>query len=482
MSTETEGVSGFVRADAKVRWTVRQWGMLIAVCGAFMLDALDNIMVGIALPPIQAEFAMTADSVQWIVSAYVLGFGGFLLLGGRLADQIGRRRMFLFGVAVFVVGSIVAGGAINGGMAIGGRLIMGVGAAFTAPAALSVITTSFPAGAARNRALGIYTACGAVGYSSGVIVGGLLTQLGWRWIYFLPLFPAAIAFAGGFFLVAKDDVISRTGSYDTWGALTGTFGVVSLVYAIVELPVRGLSSPHALVALALAAACLGSFVVIEKRVTDPLLNLRLLTNRNLVWASLVASAILGTYMSFQFIGTLYLQSTRGWSPLFMALAFLPIGLLIMAIAPRMGWFINKFGLNTMVTAGFVAYALAYANFLRIGPDSSYLWVILPSVALIGVAFPFSFPPANVLAVTDIAEDKHGIAAGVLQTGYQLGAAIVLAVTTALMHSDTRHLSLGQYHLGLWLLLGISLLVAALSMIVPRLSKRTQRDAWRQAPV
>ena len=148
--------------------------MLIAVCGAFMLDALDNIMVGIALPPIKDEFGMTADSAQWVISAYVLGLGGFLLLGGRLADQLGRRRMFLFGVIVFAVGSVIAGGAVNGGMAISGRLTMGIGAAFTAPAALSVITTSFAAGPARNKALGIYTACGAVGYSSGVIVGGLL--------------------------------------------------------------------------------------------------------------------------------------------------------------------------------------------------------------------------------------------------------------------------------------------------------------------
>ena len=145
----------------------------------------------------------------------------------------------------------------------------------------------------------------------------------------------------------------------------------------------------------------------------------------------------------------------------------------MTIAPRMGWFINKFGLNTMITAGFIAYALAYADFLRIGPDSPYLWVILPSVALIGIAFPFSFPPANVLAVSDIAEEQHGIAAGVLQTGYQLGAAIVLATTTALMHSDTSQLSLDQYRTGLWLLLGISLATAVLSMIVPRIGKRTR---------
>ena len=475
---EDEQHTAVAHADAGptstgVRWSVREWAMLIAVCGAFMLDALDNVMVGIALPPIKAEFGMTSDDAQWVVSAYVLGFGGFLLLGGRLADQLGRRRMFLFGVTVFAIGSVIAGCATNGGMAIGGRLVMGIGAAFTAPAALSIITTSFPAGAARNRAIGIYTASGAVGYSSGVIVGGLLTQLGWRWIYFLPLLPAALAFAGGFFLAAKDGAVRRDRAYDIPGALTGTVGVLSLVYAIVEIPLDSISSPPAMIALVLAVACLGSFVLIERRVADPLLDLRLLRNRNLVWASLVAAAILGTYMSFQFIATLYLQSTRGWAPLAMAFAVLPIGLLIMTIAPRMGWFIKRFGLNAMITAGFVAYALAYANFLRIGPDSSYFWVILPSVALIGIAFPFSFPPANVLAVSDIGEDEHGVAAGILQTGYQLGAAIVLAVTTTLMGGGSQQLGIGQYRSGLWLLLGISLAVVVLSAIIPRLPVRAR---------
>jgi MFS family permease len=438
--------------------------MLVAVCGAFLLDALDNIMVGIALPPIKDEFGMSADAAQWVVSAYVLGFGGLLLFGGRMADQIGRRRVFLFGVAIFGLGSIIAGFAVNGAMAIGGRLVMGIGAAFTAPAALSIITTSFPAGPARNRALGIYTACGAVGYTGGVIIGGALTQINWRLIYFLPLLPVALAFLGGLLLVSKDAPIKRSQSYDVWGALTGTLGILSLVYAIVRIPVQGLSSPASTTALVVAVVCIVAFIVIEKRVHDPLLDLKLLSSRNLVWSSIVAAAILGTYMSFQFIATLYLQSAQDWSPLQMAFAFLPIGLLIMTIAPRMGWFIGKFGLNTMVVAGFVAYALAYANFLRIGEDSSYLGVVLPSVVLIGIAFPFSFAPANVMAVSHVAEKHHGIAAGILQTGYQLGAAIVLAITTATMGSDAERFSLGQYRSGLWLLLSISIAIVLISLL------------------
>jgi len=457
----------------RVRWSAREWAMLAAVCGAFFLDALDNIMVGIALPSIQAEFGMTAVTAQWVVSAYLLGFGGFLLLGGRLADQVGRRRMFLFGVTLFAIGSVVAGAALNSEMAIGGRLLMGIGAAFTAPAALSIITSTFPAGQARNRALGIYTACGAVGYTSGAIIGGLLAQIGWRWIYFLPLLPATLAFVGCLILVSKDLGVRHNKNYDVWGALTGTFGILSLTYAIIEIPFRGISAPRATAALACAVACLVVFVAVEKRVRDPLLDLRLLTHRNLVWAGLVAAAILGTYMSFQFIVTLYLQSTRGWSPLQMALAFLPIGFLIMTIAPRMYWFIGRFGVNTMITAGFVAYALAYGNLLRIGPDSSYIWVILPSIVLIGFAFPFSFAPANVLAVTDIAERDHGVAAGILQSGYQLGAALVLALTTVIMNGNTERLEIAQYRNGLVGLLVISLATILLSILFPRVRAQSK---------
>ncbi len=444
--------------------------MLVTVCGAFFLDALDNIMVGIALPPIQAAFGMSADAAQWVVSSYVLAFGGFLLLGGRLADKVGRRRIFLIGVALFIAGSVLAGAAVTGGMVIAGRFVMGVGAAFTAPAALAIITGSFEAGPARNRALGIYTACGAIGYSTGVVAGGLLTEIGWRWVYFLPLLPAFVALVGAAVFVSKDGAMRQDEGYDIWGAITCTAGMLGIVYAIVELPSRGMQSPFVIGTALLAILSLTAFIQIEKRIAHPLLDLSLLTNKKLVWASIVAAAILGTYMSFQFIGTLYLQANRGWSPIEMAFAFLPIGLLIAFLAPLMGRLIERFGVHWMITAGFVAYALSYANFLRIGEDSSYLWVVLPSIMLIGIAFPLSFPAANVLATTGIEEDKRGVAAGILQTGYQLGAALVLAITTAVMGGDSQRLEIAQYHAGLWLLLGISVATIACSLIVTFLAR------------
>lgn len=447
-------------------WGFRVWAMLVVVCGAFMLDALDNIMVGIATPPIQAEFGLSNTTLQWVVSAYVLGFGGFLLLGGRMADLVGRRRTFMAGVLVFAVGSLMGGLADTEMLVIVGRFVMGVGAAFTAPAALSIIVTSFPAGPQRNKALGIYTACGAVGYSTGVIVGGLLTELGWRWTFLLPVPIVVAAFIGALLLVPADPAMVRGPKYDVAGAVTVTAAMLLLVFAIVEAPESGLLAPRTVGAFTASAVLLAAFVMIERRVAQPLLRLGLLRNKSLVAASLIAASILGTYMSFQFVGGLFLQSFLGWSPMQMGLAFLPVGVLIMFIAPRSGVLIAKFGVHGMIFAGFVAYTLSYLLFLRIDENASYVWVVLPSVVLIGIAFPFSFPASYALATSQVADEEQGVAAGILQTGYQVGAAVVLAlvaaVSSAEKNGDTT--SLGSYHNAIYVILAVSVLTTVLTLI------------------
>ncbi|GAA2092349.1 MFS transporter [Kitasatospora saccharophila] len=477
MSTSSEVTAGGevadpASADAATTWGFRQWGMLIAVCGAMFLDALDNIMVGIAVPPIKADLDMSTASVQWVVSSYVLGFGGFLLLGGRTADLLGRRRVFLAAVSVFAVGSLVGGVANDGTLLIVARFIMGVGAAFTAPASLSIIVTTFAEGPQRNRALGIYTACGAVGYSTGVIIGGLLTQVDWRWTFFLPVVVALVVLAAGIALVPKDQPGGDSAAprdYDLVGAVSITAAMLLLVYTVVDAPAEGWTSARTLGQFAGFLVLLAVFVAAERRAASPLLRLGLLRNRSLVGASLAAAAILGTYMSFQFIGGLYMQSLRGWSPIEMAFGFLPIGLLIMTIAPRIGRAVSKFGPIWMIFAGFVAYTLSYVLFWGIGESSSYWTAILPSVVLIGIAFPFSFPAANVQATAGVADEEQGLAAGVLQTGYQVGAAVVLAVVTATMagggdDSQTPGQLLHHYHTGMYVVTGISAVTMLIALI------------------
>ncbi|POX56995.1 MFS transporter [Streptomyces sp. Ru71] len=454
------------------RWGGRLWGMLIVLCGAMFLDALDNAMVGIAVPPIQSDLGMSTSAVQWVVSAYVLGFGGFLLLGGRLADLVGRRKILLAAVGVFAVASLVGGIADSGTLVIAARFVMGASAAFTAPAGLAIIMTTFPEGAARNRAVSIYTACGAAGFSLGLILGGLLTELGWRWTFLLPV-PVALAVLFGALALVPRDPARAPGkrSYDVAGAVTVSAAMLLLVYTIVMAPTYGWGSARTIGQFAGTALLLALFVTIERKVEEPLLRLGLLRNKGLVGAALAAAAILGTYMSFQFVGSLYMQTLRGWSPLEMALAFLPAGLLIAAIAPNAGKLVGKFGPAWMIFAGFVAYTAAYLLFLQIDENSGYVATMLPTMLLIGVAFPFSFTGSYVQATSGVADSEQGLAAGVLQTGYQVGAAVVLAVVTATMSVDhegkTAHGAaslMDSYRDGVYVVAGISAVTMLFALI------------------
>jgi MFS family permease len=243
----------------------RAWGMLLVLCGALFLDALDVSMVGVALPSIRTDLDMSTSSLQWVVSAYVLGYGGFLLLGGRAADLLGRRRVFLIALAVFLVASGLGGLANDGTVLIVTRFVKGVSAAFTAPAGLSIITTTFAEGPARNKALSIYTATGATGFSLGLVFGGLLTELGWRWTFFLPVPIALVALLAGLRLVPKQPrVVGPRGSFDVAGAISLTAGMLLLVYTLVEAPTKGWDSARTLGSLALVVLILGAFVLREQ--------------------------------------------------------------------------------------------------------------------------------------------------------------------------------------------------------------------------
>jgi MFS family permease len=456
-------------------WNGRLWAMLIVLCSAMFLDALDNAMVGIAVPPIQNDLGMPTSQLQWVVSAYVLGFGGFLLLGGRMADLFGRRRVLLIAVAVFAVASAVGGLAQDGVVVIIARFVMGVGAAFSAPAGLAIVVTTFPEGPARNRAVSIYTACGAAGFSLGLVAGGLLTEIDWRWTFFLPVLIALAVLVGVRILVPRDTE-SGDGErrLDIPGALAITSAMLLLVYTIVEAPNYGWTSARVIGQFAVVAVLVAAFVLIESRTAQPLLRLSFLRNGKLVGAALVAAAMLGTYMSFQFIGSLYLQSTLSWSPLEMALGFLPAGVLIGLIAPRAGILIGKFGPRWMMFAGFAAYTAAYALFLRIAESSSYATVMLPTLLLIGIAFPLAFTGSYVQATSGVDNSEQGLAAGILQTGYQVGAALVLAVVTATMAiapSGGTAATISSYHSGMWVVTGVSAVTMLATLFVALRGRR-----------
>jgi EmrB/QacA subfamily drug resistance transporter len=418
------------------RLSGRAWGALLVLCGALFLDALDVSMIGVALPSIRTDLHMSTSSLQWVVSAYVLGYGGFLLLGGRAADLLGRRRMFLISLGVFIVASGLGGLANDGALLIATRFIKGMSAAFTAPAGLSIITTTFAEGAARNKALSIYTATGATGFSLGLVFGGVLTEIGWRWVFFLPVPIALITLVGAVLLVpATERIVRAHRKFDVVGAVTVTAAMLLLVYTLVEAPDEGWASGRTLGSFALAGALLSAFVAIEKRAASPLVRLGILRSGPLVRANLGAMALLGGWFGFQFMLTLYLQQTRGWSALETGLAIFPAGLLVALLAPRVAPLIERFGVSRLIIVGLASTAAAYALFLPIGLDSGYLTAMLPTFILGGLGFGLAYGPLNVAATNGIAPEEQGLAGGLLNTSFQFGGALVLAVVTAVYNAS-----------------------------------------------
>jgi EmrB/QacA subfamily drug resistance transporter len=405
------------------------------LCGALFLDALDVSMIGVALPSIRDDLHMSTSSLQWVVSAYVLGYGGFLLLGGRAADLLGRRRVFLISLGVFVVASAFGGFATSGALLIAARFVKGVSAAFTAPAGLSIITTTFAEGSARNKALAVYTATGATGFSLGLVFGGLLTEIGWRWVFFLPAPLALIALLAGLRLVPHSSRPRFSRTFDVAGAVTMTASMLLLVFTLVDAPDVGWSSPRTLGSLAGAAALLALFVLRERSASAPLVRLGILRNRSLVGANLAAMSLFGGWIGFQFIVTLYLQQLRGWSPLETGLAIFPGGALVAILSPRIAPLIGRFGVTRLIVAGLISITVGYGLFLPIGLDSTYVAAMLPTFLLAGLGFALAFGPLNVAATTGVAPEEQGLAGGLLNTSFQFGGALALAIATAVINAN-----------------------------------------------
>src|SRR5215469_13277909 len=435
---------------AEYRWTPRLWGILVVLCGALFLDALDVSMVGVDLPSIRADLGLSTSSLQWVVSGYVLGYGGLLLLGGRAADLLGRRRVFLAALGVFAVASLFGGLVSSGGLLIAARLIKGMAAAFTAPAGLSIITTTFAEGPGRNRALSIYSAFGAGGFSLGLVLSGLLTEVSWRWTLLLPAPVSAVILAA-----------------------TVTAAMLLLVYAVVNAPQAGWASARTLGSFAAVVVLLAAFVTIERRSRDPLVRLGIFRSATLTRANVGAMVLFGSYVAFQFLVTQYLQIMAGWSALATALAFLPAGVLVAIASTRMGPVLDRFGPPRMIAVAFACLVAGYALFLRVGSHPDYPAVIMPSVLLIGAAFGLGFSALNIQATSGVADQEQGLASGILQTSFQVGGAIVLAIVTAIVDAGGANRvvtiqALTAYRPALEVITGIAALgvVIALSGLAP----------------
>jgi len=415
----------------------RRWAALAVVCAAFFMTVLDVSIVNVALPSIGRALDFSRDNLQWVVTAYAITYGGFLLLAGRAADLLGRRRVFVAGVVLFTLASFLCGLAWSEGVLIASRAVQGLGAAIISPAALSIVTTTFDEGPERNKALGIWGAIGGSGAAVGVLAGGVLTKyLGWEWIFFVNVPVGALAFALTPRFV-RESRSERDSSQDVAGAITVTAGLGLLVYAVSKAPDHGWGSGWTLSRLVVAVLLLGAFLAVESRARDPLMPFRIFRVRTVAGAN-VAGVLLGavTFANF-FLLTLYVQQVLGWSALKTGLTFAATAGTAVLWAGLAQALVTKIGPKTVMAAGFVAMIAGMVWYTQIPVHATFWADLLPGYLLVGFALPFCFIPVSIAALAGVEAHEAGLASGLINTAQQIGGAVGVAVTSSvsLSHFD-----------------------------------------------
>jgi EmrB/QacA subfamily drug resistance transporter len=419
------------------RAATNPWIVLVLICLAQFMVVLDATIVNVALPSIQDDLHLSDGGLQWIVNAYTLVFGGFLLLGGRLGDLLGRKRLFLIGLVIFTGASLLDGLAGSEGMLIGARALQGLGAALISPAALSIIATTFKEGAERARALAVWAAIAIGGSAVGLILGGALTQyFSWPWIFFINL-PVGIAtFVLSLRLVPESRDVQAHRSYDFAGAATVTGGLMALVYAIVGAQSAGWTSTRTIGFFTLAVVLLIAFVAIEARATAPLVRLSIFRVRSLLTANAAMLLAMSGMFAMFFFNTLYIQQVLGYGPLEAGLAFLPFTAGIMISASLASQFAPRIGVRPVAALGFVLAAAGLLLLTQLPVDGSYAVNVLPALLLSALGMGAVFMPLTLIATTGLANDDQGLASGLFNTSQQVGGALGLAVLSTLATSKT----------------------------------------------
>ena len=416
----------------------RRWKALAVVCAAFFMTILDVSIVNVALPSIGTSLHFSRDDLQWVVTAYAITFGGFLLLGGRAADLFGRRRVFVAGVVVFTAASFACGLAGSEGVLVGSRAVQGLGAAIISPAALSIIITTFDEGPERNKALGIWGALGGGGAAVGVLAGGLLTKyLGWEWIFFVNVPVGVIAFLLTPRFVRESRSEQRT-SPDVAGAVTVTAGLALLVYAISKAPDHGWGSGWTLSRLAASAVLLAAFLVIETRAKHPLMPFSIFRVRTVAGAN-ITGVLLGavTFANF-FVLTLYVQQVLHYSALKTGVTFAATAGSAVLWAGLAQFLSTKIGPKPVMAAGFVAMTAGMLWYSQIPTHASFASDLLPGYLLVGFALPFTWIPVSIAALAGVQPHEAGLASGLINTAQQVGGAIGVAVASSVSLSHFNH--------------------------------------------
>jgi EmrB/QacA subfamily drug resistance transporter len=415
----------------------RRWIALALLCVAQFMVVLDASIVNVALPSIGTALDFSQDNLSWVVNAYVLTFGGFLLLGGRMADLLGRRRVFMGGLVLFALASLAGGLATNDSQLIAARAVQGLGAAILSPAALSIVTTTFRDGAERNKALGVWGAVAGSGGAAGVLLGGVLTQyLGWEWVLWVnvPIGIAAAAIAPTLLAESRSESQSRT--FDVAGAVSITAALSLLVYAVVDANSAGWGSTQTIGLLGVSALLFAAFVAIERRSSSPVVPFRIFRIQTVTGANVVGLLIGASLFSMFFYISLYMQQVLGYSAIKTGLSYLPLALMIIVAAGVASQLTTKIGFKPVLAAGMVFIAAGLLWFSQVSPDGGYLSDILGPSILAAIGLGLAFVTSTIAAVSGVADHEAGLASGLINTTQQVGGALGLAVLSAIAISVT----------------------------------------------
>jgi EmrB/QacA subfamily drug resistance transporter len=464
---------------------INRWRAFALLAVAFFMTVIDLTIVNVSLPTIGRDLHFSQTNLQWVVTAYALTFGGFLLLGGRAADLLGRRRILMLGLGLFSAASLAAALATGAGFLIGARAVQGIGAAVMLPAALSIVMNMFQEGAERNKALGIWGGLGAGGATVGVIAGGLLTRYaGWQYIFYLNVPIGALALLLAPRIVPESRLDTMRRKFDAAGALASTGGLVLLVDAISQAPQYGWGATRTIGVLAAAAVMLAAFLLIERRVTDPILPLQIFRLRTLAGANTAGLLLGGSFYAFIFVGTLYMQQVLHYSALQTGLAWLAASLTSIALAGLSQALVTRGGTKIVMALGMMMIGVGAIWATQVPVHGHFLANLAGPMVVAGAGTAFAFIPISIAALAGVKEQQAGLASGLLNTSQQLGGAIGIAIVSSVAASHTQTLLhagdaapaalTGGFQQALWVLGGIGLLA------IPAIFALVRREALSTA--
>jgi EmrB/QacA subfamily drug resistance transporter len=412
--------------------------VLFVIAGAQMMVVLDGTIVNIALPSMGKYFDKSQTDMTWALNAYTLAFGGLLLLGGRMGDIFGRRRMFIFGLGLFTLGSFLAGIAANFPLLLAGRAVQGIGGAIASPTALSLITTEFEEGEARTKALGVYAAVSGAGAALGLLLGGILTNyLSWRWVLFVNVPIGIVLMVGAYMYVHESERLK--GKFDFVGALLSVTGMVATVYGFIHVAHSGWSNTETFVVFAAAIVLLVSFVYYEANVVAaPMMPMRIFENRNRAGAYLVMFVVGAAMFGMFYFITFFIQGVRDYSALKSGFAFLPVALTIGVVSQIVARILGRIGIKPLLITGTILITLSLLWFSTVDPHSGYFTKLLPGMIVLAVAMGCLFVPLTSAAVSQVANTDAGLASALLNVGQQVGGALGLSVMTTVFGTAGRN--------------------------------------------